>query len=107
MVAGPSVADCDALVPPGGVADPDALRRDFDTGKPAAATCHGPWTLVEADVVGGRSLLSWPSLRTGLVNTGAQWADEQVRVYTDLVSRGEPGDLRAFDDTLVTVVATA
>ncbi|MEV4557931.1 type 1 glutamine amidotransferase domain-containing protein [Kitasatospora sp. NPDC049285] len=121
VVADASVDDYDALVLPGGVANPDALRMDsdavafarsfFDAGKPVAAICHAPWTLIEADVVRGRNLTSWPSLRTDLVNAGAHWADEQVRVCTDgpnvLVSSRKPDDLPAFNDTLVTVFAAA
>ncbi|MFF4818897.1 type 1 glutamine amidotransferase domain-containing protein [Kitasatospora sp. NPDC001309] len=121
VVADVSVGDFDALVLPGGVANPDALRTDADAvaftksffaaGKPVAAICHAPWTLIEADVVRGRNLTSWPSLRTDLLNAGAHWADEQVRVCTDgpniLVSSRKPDDLPAFNDTLVTVFATA
>ncbi|MFE6489843.1 DJ-1/PfpI family protein, partial [Streptomyces sp. NPDC057757] len=111
----------DGLVLPGGVANPDALRTDadavaftrsfFDTGKPVAAICHAPWTLIEAGVVHGRNLTAWPSLRTDLINAGAHWADEQVRVCTDgpnvLVTSRKPDDLPAFNDTLVTVFAAA
>ncbi|MFJ9950210.1 type 1 glutamine amidotransferase domain-containing protein [Kitasatospora sp. NPDC091207] len=121
VVGEASAEDYDALVLPGGVADPDALRTDadavgfvrafFDTGKPVAAICHAPWTLIEADVVRGRSLTSWPSLRTDLVNAGARWADEQVQVCTDgpnaLVSSRKPDDLPTFNDVLVTVFAKA
>ncbi len=121
VVADASVDDYDALVLPGGVANPDALRMNpdavtftksfFDSGKPVAAICHAPWTLIEADVVRGRNLTSWPSLRTDLVNAGAHWADEQVTVCTDgpnvLVSSRKPDDLPAFNDTLVSVFAAA
>jgi len=96
----------DALVLPGGVANPDFLRadpdavrfvRDFVTsGKPVAAICHGPWTLVEAGVVDGRTLTSWPSLRTDLANAGATWVDEQVYVDEALVTSRKPDDLPAF-----------
>ncbi|MFJ2645551.1 type 1 glutamine amidotransferase domain-containing protein [Streptomyces sp. NPDC087420] len=110
-----SVADYDGLVLPGGVANPDALRTDpgavafvksfFDAGKPVAAICHAPWTLVEADVVRGRTLTSWPSLQTDLRNAGATWVDEQVQVCTSgpntLITSRNPGDLKAFNATFV------
>ena len=97
------------------MANPDALRMDdgavafvkgfFDAGKPVAAICHAPWTLVEADVVRGRTLTSWPSLQTDLRNAGATWVDEQVRVDTDgpntLVTSRNPDDLKAFNAALV------
>jgi protease I len=107
--------DYDALVLPGGVANPDFLRVDPDavqfvrafmtSGKPVAAICHGPWTLVEADVVSGRTLTSWPSLRTDLANAGATWVDEQVHVDGHLVTSRKPDDLKAFCDALLTEVA--
>jgi protease I len=100
------VASYDALVLPGGVANPDFLRMDpdavrfvrdfFTAGKPVAAICHGPWTLVEAGVVDGRTLTSWPSLRTDLANAGATWVDEQVHVDDGLVTSRKPDDLEAF-----------
>ena len=109
----------DALVLPGGVANPDALRTDasavafakafFDAGKPVAAICHASWTLVEADVVRGRRMTSWPSLQTDLRNAGAEWVDEQVVVDTSgantLVTSRNPDDLDAFNDSLVTAFA--
>ena len=114
-VASADVASYDGLVLPGGVANPDALRTDagavafvkafFDAGKPVAAICHASWTLVEADVVRGRRMTSWPSLRTDLRNAGAEWVDEQVVVDTTgpstLVTSRNPGDLEAFDAALV------
>ena len=114
-VASADVASYDGLVLPGGVANPDALRTDagavafvkafFDAGKPVAAICHAPWTLVEADVVRGRRLTSWPSLQTDLRNAGAEWVDEQVVVDTTggstLVTSRNPGDLEAFDKAIV------
>jgi protease I len=110
-VADVDAADFDALVLPGGVANPDRLRtdddavsfvRDFVTrDKPVGVICHGPWTLVEADVVRGRTLTSWPSLATDLRNAGAQWVDEEVRVDRMIVSSRKPDDLPAFCRTLV------
>ena len=114
-VASADVASYDGLVLPGGVANPDALRTDagavafvkafFDAGKPVAASCHAPWTLVEADVVRGRRMTSWPSLQTDLRNAGAEWVDEQVVVDTTgsstLVTSRNPGDLDAFDKAIV------
>ncbi|MFC3503903.1 type 1 glutamine amidotransferase domain-containing protein [Micromonospora krabiensis] len=96
----------DALVLPGGVANPDFLRTDadavrfvrafFDAGKPVGVICHGPWTLIEADVVRGRRITSWPSLRTDLTNAGATWVDEQCVTDNGLVSSRKPDDLPAF-----------
>jgi protease I len=98
--------DFDGLVLPGGVANPDRLRMDgtavefvrtfVETGKPVAVICHGPWTLVEADVVAGRRITSFPSLRTDLQNAGAHWVDEEVCVDNGLVSSRNPDDLPAF-----------
>ena len=105
----------DALVLPGGVANPDFLRMDSDAvrfvrdfmtaGKPVAAICHGPWTLVEAGVVDGRTLTSWPSLRTDLANAGATWVDEQVHVDQGLVTSRKPDDLPAFCDKMLEQIA--
>jgi len=107
--------DYDALVLPGGVANPDFLRADADavrfvrdfanSGKPVAAICHGPWTLIEAGVVDGRTLTSWPSLRTDLANAGATWVDEQVHVDQSLVTSRKPDDLPAFAEALITQIA--
>ena len=101
----------DGLVLPGGVANPDELRtRDdavqfvrafFAAGKPVGAICHGPWTLVEAGVVRGRTLTSWPSLQTDLRNAGAEWVDEEVHVDQGLVSSRKPDDLEAFNAKIV------
>jgi protease I len=105
----------DGLVLPGGVANPDALRldrdavdfvRDFvDSGRPVAAICHAPWTLVEADVVRGRRMTSWPSLRTDLRNAGAEWVDEEVVIDGGLVTSRKPDDLPAFNEAMVRVFA--
>lgn len=109
------VEDFDALVLPGGVANPDRLRTDakavelirrfFEAGKPVAAICHGPWTLIEADVVRGRTLTSWPSLQTDLRNAGATWVDEEVRVDQKLITSRKPGDLPAFCAKIVEAFA--
>ena len=107
--------DFDALVLPGGVANPDRLRLDSDAvefvrtfaeaGKPVAAICHGPWTLVEAGIVDGKVLTSWPSLQTDIRNAGGQWRDEEVCVCRAegfaLVTSRKPDDLDAFDAALV------
>jgi deglycase len=101
-----SASDYDGLVLPGGVANPDNLRthenavsfvRDFfEQGKPVAVICHGPWTLVEADVVRGRTLTSWPSIQTDIRNAGGDWVDEEVHVDGGLVTSRKPDDLDAF-----------
>ncbi len=106
-----SVDDFDALVLPGGVANPDALRldetavafvRDFmASGKPVAAICHAPWTLIEAGVVDGRSLTSWPSLQTDLRNAGATWTDERVVIDGNLITSRKPDDLPVFISALM------
>lgn len=98
--------DYDGLVLPGGVANPDALRMEekavsfvrefFEQDKPVAAICHGPWTLVEADVLKGRTVTSWPSLKTDITNAGGQWVDEEVHVDHGLVTSRKPDDLDAF-----------
>ena len=105
-VAEANASDYDGLVLPGGVANPDFLRMDagavafvrafFEQAKPVGVICHGPWTLVEADVVRGRTLTSWPSLRTDLENAGATWVDEEVHVDEGLTSSRNPDDLPAF-----------
>jgi protease I len=101
-----SADDYDGLVLPGGVANPDNLRAEpdavefvkafFEAGKPVAAICHAPWTLIEAEVVKGRKLTSFPSLQTDLRNAGAQWVDEEVVVDSGLVTSRNPDDLPAF-----------
>ena len=98
--------DYDGVVLPGGVANPDELRTDeravhflqefFGEGKPVGVICHGPWTLVEADLVRGRMITSWPSLKTDIRNAGGEWVDEEVVVDDGLVSSRNPDDLPAF-----------
>jgi protease I len=110
-VAEASADDYEGLVLPGGVANPDFLRGNedavrftrafFEAGKPVAVICHGPWTLVEADVVRGRTITSWPTVRTDIVNAGGNWVDEEVVVDQGLVSSRKPDDLPAFCDKLV------
>jgi protease I len=109
------VADFDALVLPGGVANPDRLRlvpdavafvsAFFRAGKPVAAICHAPWLLIEAEVVRSRQLTSWPSLQTDLRNAGATWLDEEVVICTGgrntLITSRKPGDLKAFNEALL------
>jgi protease I len=104
-------ADFDALVLPGGVANPDQLRlspeaiafiREFGLGnKPIAAICHGPWTLIDAELVAGRRVTSWPTLQTDLQNAGAQWTDEQVVVDGKLVTSRKPDDIPAFNQAIL------
>jgi protease I len=103
--------DYDGLVLPGGVANPDQLRTEgeavefvrafFEAGKPVGAICHAPWTLVEAGVVDGRTVTSWPSLQTDLRNAGAEWVDEEVHVDHGLVTSRKPDDLAAFNAKIV------
>ncbi|HKF14893.1 MAG TPA: type 1 glutamine amidotransferase domain-containing protein [Gaiellaceae bacterium] len=106
-----STHEYDALVLPGGVGNPDTLRTDekavafvrefVESGKPVAVICHGPWTLVEADVVRGRTLTSWPSVKTDIKNAGGNWVDEEVVQDGNLTSSRKPDDLPAFCRTLV------
>lgn len=111
----------DALVLPGGVANPDALRMDddavafvkgfVDVGKVVASICHAPWSLIEADAVKGRTITSWPSLRTDLRNAGAEWVDQEVVVCPkgpgQLISSRKPDDVPAFADAIVKALAEA
>jgi protease I len=113
-VGAASVDDYDALVLPGGVANPDALRMDgtavafvkafLESGRPVAAICHAPWTLIEADVVRGKRLTSWPSLQTDLRNAGAEWVDEKLVTDGNLITSRRPGDLPAFIGALLEAV---
>jgi deglycase len=106
-----SANDYDALVLPGGVGNPDNLRQDenavqfvrdfFEQGKPVAAICHAPWTLIEAGVVRGRTLTSFPSLQTDLRNAGADWVDEEVHVDNGLVTSRKPDDIPAFNKKVI------
>jgi protease I len=104
-------SDFDALLVPGGVGNPDQLRGDenavsfvrefFEQGKPVAAICHGPWVLVEADVVRGRRLTSWPTLQTDIRNAGGNWVDEEVVVDEGLVTSRKPDDIPAFNRKMI------
>jgi protease I len=104
--------DYDNLVLPGGVANPDKLRtnpevvkfvkRFVDDGKTVAAICHGPWTLIEAGVVRGRVLTSWPSLKTDITNAGGTWVDKEVVTDKGLITSRKPDDLRAFNKEIIT-----
>jgi protease I len=107
--------DFDALLLPGGVMNPDKLRLDpqalrfvrafFDAGKPVAAICHGPWTLIDADVVRGRTLTSYPSIQTDLKNAGAHWVDREVVTDGNLVTSRKPADIPAFNRAAIEVFA--
>ena len=106
-----SVDDYDALLVPGGVGNPDQLRmdenavnfvRDFATaGKPMAVICHGPWVLVEAGLARGRTLTSWPSLRTDIRNAGGDWVDQEVVVTDGIVTSRRPDDIPAFNEKMI------
>jgi protease I len=116
-IAGAQAQEFDALVLPGGVANPDKLRtnedavrfvREFmEADKPVAAVCHGPWLLVEADAVRGRTLTSWPSLETDIKNAGGAWVDKQVQLDQKLLTSRKPDDLPAFCAQLVGMLANA
>jgi protease I len=103
--------DFGALLLPGGVANPDQLRilpsavefvrSFFEAGKPVAVICHGPWTLIDAGVVKGRAITSWPSVRTDLINAGAKWTDKEVVVESGLVSSRKPEDIPAFNSKMI------
>jgi protease I len=105
----------DALVLPGGVANPDALRTEpkavdfarafIEAGKPVAAICHAPWTLVEAGVLKGKRLTSWPSLQTDIRNAGGEWVDEEVVVDGNLITSRTPDDRKAFNQALLDALA--
>jgi protease I len=107
--------DFDALLLPGGVMNPDSLRIEpqavafvkafFDAGKPVAAICHGPWTIIESGAARGRRMTSWPSLRTDLINAGADWTDQEAVVDGNLVTSRKPGDIPAFNRAMLTLFA--
>ena len=117
VLADVKVSDYDALVIPGGVANPDRLRTDttaiaivkdfLEADKPVAAICHGPWLLVEADAVRGRTLTSWPSLQTDIRNAGGTWVDKQVQVDQKLITSRNPDDLPAFCARIVSDLAAS
>jgi len=110
-----NAVDYDGLLLPGGLANPDHLRMNpaavhftgefFEQHKPVAAICHAPWLLIEADVVEGRTLTSWPSLRTDLMNAGATWVDEEVVVDHGLVTSRKPDDIPVFIDKAIEAFA--
>lgn len=109
------VSDYDALVLPGGVINPDHLRtepkavnfvKEFaQSGKPVAAICHGPWTLIEAGVVKGKKMTSWPSVKTDLKNAGANWVDEQVVMDGNFITSRKPDDIPAFSQKIIEEIA--
>lgn len=115
LLDGVAASDYDALVLPGGVANPDKLRVDCRAmdfirgfvvaGKPIASICHGPWTLIEAEAVKGRRMTSWPSLQTDLRNAGAEWVNEEVVVDGRLVTSRKPDDLPAFCEKMIEAFA--
>jgi protease I len=106
-----SAREYDGLLLPGGVMNPDKLRmipaavefiKEFvSAGKPIAAICHGPWTLIEADAVEGRTITSWPSLKTDLRNAGAEWVDQEVVVDNGIVTSRKPDDIPAFNEKMI------
>jgi len=108
--------DFDAILLPGGVINPDKLRTlpeavafakaFFDAGKPVASICHGPWTIIEAGAARGRRLTSWPSLKTGLKNAGAEWVDQEVVVDQGLVTSRKPDDIPAFNPEVIKLFAS-
>lgn len=114
-LASAKAEDYDALVLPGGVMNPDKLRRNewalqfvkafFDAGKPVAAICHGPWTLIDAGVASGRRMTSYASIQTDLKNAGATWVDEEVVVDNGLVTSRQPDDLPAFNAKMIEEIA--
>lgn len=117
VVSETSPEEYQALVLPGGVANPDNLRTNgqavafaksfVEDGKPVGAICHAPWTLVEAGVLEGRTLTSWPSLKTDIENAGATWVDEEVHIDERLVTSRKPDDLEAFCHEVVEAIAAA
>jgi len=117
VVTSVKAADYDALVLPGGQINPDILRTNknavafvkqfAESGKPVAAICHGPWTLVEAGVVKGRTMTSWPSVHTDLQNAGANWVDKEVVVDGNFITSRKPEDIPAFSERLISAIHDA
>ena len=115
LIADMNASDFDALLLPGGQMNPDILRMDEaavdlvedfnDAGKPIAAICHGPWMLIEADVVDGRTVTSWPSVRTDLTNAGANVVDQEVAIDGNLITSRKPDDIPAFSKALIDALA--
>ena len=115
LIADMNASDFDALLLPGGQMNPDILRMDEaavdlvedfnDAGKPIAAICHGPWMLVEADIVEGRTITSWPSVRTDLTNAGANVVDQEVAIDGNLITSRMPADIPAFSKALIDALA--
>jgi len=115
LVSAANPADYDALLLPGGVMNPDKLRanesavdlvrRFANSGKTVAAICHGPWTLVEAGVVRGKTMTSWPSIHTDLINAGARWVDEQVVTDGNFITSRKPDDIPAFSKAIIQAVS--
>jgi protease I len=108
--------DFDALLLPGGVINPDKLRMEpkavafvksfFDAGKPVAAICHGPWTIIEAGVARGRKIASWPSLKTDIRNAGAEWIDKEAVTDGNLVTSRKPDDIPAFNQAMIELISS-
>ena len=115
LVSKANIDDYDALLLPGGVINPDKLRMDrcavsfvrqfAESGKTVAAICHGPWTLIEAGVVRGKTMTSWCSIHTDLINAGANWVDEKVVVDDNFITSRKPDDIPAFSDKLIEVLS--
>ena len=117
LVKDVKAADYDSLVLPGGQMNPDSLRIDKDaigfikefvaSGKPVAAICHGPWTLIEAGAVKGKKMTSWPSLRTDLQNAGAHWVDQEVVQDGNIITSRKPADIPEFSKTIIEALSAA
>ena len=108
-------ADYDALVLPGGVISPDKLRTDrsavgfvrqfAESGRPVAAICHGPWILIEARLVKGRTMTSWPSIKTDLINAGANWVDQEAVTDANIITSRKPDDIPAFSNAIIQAIS--
>lgn len=117
LFGGANPADYDALLLPGGVMNPDTLRMIpealafiksfFDAGKPVASICHGPWTLINAGVVRGLTVTSWPSIKQDLINAGANWVDQEVVTDKNLITSRKPADIPAFNKAMIELFAKA